>query len=1026
MSKLIFLTTCSLVIAVTCITGTYTSSIASVESKTLHIDLAVSFEVKNRLLWGTAKIRIPQDQDVKFYTAGLVMTAAFMNYPGQENLPVAMNQDKFLYIPASNNDRTLLLSYEKSIENGFQNLITKEAIVLTSSWHPIPDQKATYTLSAKVPAGFKAISESDVFVKTTPEGLAEFTFSQPVHALTFAAAPYVETSKLVRSGLRVYTLFFVEDQALAEAYLDSAADYITRYEDSIGPFPYNHYAIVENINPTGYGLPTFTLLGKQVIRLPFIRQTSLGHEILHSWFGNSVDVAFSSGNWSEGLTTYLADMAYRADAGEGAAARKEAILSYLSYVDDTAAPLEEFIAAGHNSVSNRPSRAVGYQRAAMLFHELYSRLGKESFWRVIRRLYAEFKGTSASWNDLQNLFEEESSEDLKHFFQQHLTRTELPSLTLNNLKTRNTPKATKLSFTLEQQTTEPFELLVPLAVNTVTGRQDFSRLINRSKTDITLELDSLPVELIVDPHLDIMRSLNHDERYPVWAELMGAKDTLVIMGDESQTAIYEPFLNLASRYSWKITKAADLTQQDIIGNSLIFLGIDGPVSRTIVAKPNHPENGFTLELRFNPFNQNKLIALLSSSERKETEAVVRRLDHYGKYSYLHFLSGRLIDKKTVPADYGIRASIEPKPSGFALSELNDFDTLVNQLSNYRVVYIGETHTSRADHLLQLMLIEALHQKYPDMAIGMEMFPQSSQKALNNYINKTTENESQFLRDSRYYDVWRYDYRLFRPIFAYARKHQIPVIGLNIDREIVNQVFTSGGTDTLTSEQLRVLPTDRELDLPGYVERLKESHEMHAGQVHTAGSLSGFIQAQSLWDETMAESISTFLTENPSSRMVVLAGSQHTRKDSGIPPRVARRIPVTQAIVGNLATSSLVGKELSETTDFLFFLETNDFAPQGKIGIVLIEKEHEGAQEMEIIEVNPLSDAARSGIESGDILVRIEDQAVSNMDDIKGALMNKLVGDTVSIVVKRPLKNNGREERILDVILIDPENIKPHP
>ncbi|MBT8333280.1 MAG: PDZ domain-containing protein, partial [Deltaproteobacteria bacterium] len=149
-------------------------------------------------------------------------------------------------------------------------------------------------------------------------------------------------------------------------------------------------------------------------------------------------------------------------------------------------------------------------------------------------------------------------------------------------------------------------------------------------------------------------------------------------------------------------------------------------------------------------------------------------------------------------------------------------------------------------------------------------------------------------------------------------------------------------------------------------------------------------------------------------------------DSGIPPRVARRIPVTQAIVGNLATSSLIGKELSETTDFLFFLETNDFAPQGKIGIVLIEKERDGTKEMEIIEVNPLSDAARSGVQSGDILVKIEDQAVMNMDDIKVVLMNKLVGDTVSIVVKRPLKDNGREERNLDVILIDPENIKPHP
>ncbi len=70
---------------------------------------------------------------------------------------------------------------------------------------------------------------------------------------------------------------------------------------------------MENINPTGFGMPTFTLLGTQVLRLPFIKETSLGHEILHSWFGNSIEVRLDSGNWCEGLTTYLADMAYRED-----------------------------------------------------------------------------------------------------------------------------------------------------------------------------------------------------------------------------------------------------------------------------------------------------------------------------------------------------------------------------------------------------------------------------------------------------------------------------------------------------------------------------------------------------------------------------------------------------------------------------------------------------------------------------------------------------------------------------------------
>ena len=54
-------------------------------------------------------------------------------------------------------------------------------------------------------------------------------------------------------------------------------------------------------------MPTFTLLGPQVIRFPFIINSSYPHEILHNWWGNSVFVDYDTGNWCEGLTAYMAD-----------------------------------------------------------------------------------------------------------------------------------------------------------------------------------------------------------------------------------------------------------------------------------------------------------------------------------------------------------------------------------------------------------------------------------------------------------------------------------------------------------------------------------------------------------------------------------------------------------------------------------------------------------------------------------------------------------------------------------------------
>ncbi len=98
-----------------------------------------------------------------------------------------------------------------------------------------------------------------------------------------------------------------KDDALANRYLETTAQYLEMYRKLIGPYPYGKFALVENFWETGYGMPSFTLLGSQIIRFPFILHSSYPHELLHNWWGNGVFVDFESGNWCEGLTAYMAD-----------------------------------------------------------------------------------------------------------------------------------------------------------------------------------------------------------------------------------------------------------------------------------------------------------------------------------------------------------------------------------------------------------------------------------------------------------------------------------------------------------------------------------------------------------------------------------------------------------------------------------------------------------------------------------------------------------------------------------------------
>ena len=86
------------------------------------------------------------------------------------------------------------------------------------------------------------------------------------------------------------------------------------YEKYTGKYPFRRFSVVENFLPAGYSFPTFTLLGKDIVKMPFIVDTSLGHEVLHQWFGNLVYNPDKGGNWSEGLTTYVADHLYKENA----------------------------------------------------------------------------------------------------------------------------------------------------------------------------------------------------------------------------------------------------------------------------------------------------------------------------------------------------------------------------------------------------------------------------------------------------------------------------------------------------------------------------------------------------------------------------------------------------------------------------------------------------------------------------------------------------------------------------------------
>ncbi|MET0050671.1 MAG: ChaN family lipoprotein [Candidatus Thiodiazotropha sp.] len=340
-----------------------------------------------------------------------------------------------------------------------------------------------------------------------------------------------------------------------------------------------------------------------------------------------------------------------------------------------------------------------------------------------------------------------------------------------------------------------------------------------------------------------------------------------------------------------------------------------------------------------------------------------------------------------------------------LSQLMDLSALVDSVADRRVVFVGESHDQYAHHLNQLAIIKGMHDKHSDMAIGLEFFAQPYQSVLDAYVSGEID-EAQMLRDTQYFERWRFDYRLYRPILRYAREHGIPLIALNLESEITEKVGR-GGLDALDEDQRARVPAEIDRNNETYHDRLKAIFDSHP---HGEGrSFENFLDVQLLWDEGMAERAARWLNEHPGSPMVVLAGIGHLMYGDGIPKRLYRRVPDSQAIVLNVNSPQELDPALG---DFVILANGPGLPPAGKLGILLNTQD------------NPLSingfvegsGAAAAGLKEKDRILALDDRSIEHYSDLRVVLMDKGVGDKVLVKFERDRMFIGATIETVEVTL----------
>ncbi len=537
-------------------------------------------------------------------------------------------------------------------------ILGAEGVYLAGSsfWYPSFNRELIeFELNVAQPAAWHVVSQGNG-TSRDDQGHARWVSGGAMDEIYLVGGP-LHVWRDTAGSVETLVYLHDKDDSVAGKYLAATAQYLEMYRQLIGPYPYRKFALVENFWETGYGMPTFTLLGREIIRFPFIINSSYPHEILHNWWGNSVFVDYGSGNWCEGLTAYLADHLIAEQRGTGDEYRRSTLQKYRDYVKDG----RDFPLTAFRSRESASTEAVGYGKALMAYHMLRLSVGDDAFRKGIARFYRDFKGKRASFADFQKTMEAAGGRDFNRFFADWIGRPGAPVLAVAVTAVRSDTASAARGFVVEgtlrqTQGGEPFVVDVPVVVQTEKGAVSKTVRLTGAEQTFAMTVADAPLMVHVDPRFDVFRKLDPRETPPSIGQIFGEPRVLAVLPSGASAAelqawreLFKGWLSASHAIDVKLdTEVAALPADRAVwvagranrwaarlftsGGGMTLndaaIEVDGEkmalAGHTLVLTARHPQN------------VEKAIGYLAVDPVDAFPGLGRKLPHYGKYSYLGF------------------------------------------------------------------------------------------------------------------------------------------------------------------------------------------------------------------------------------------------------------------------------------------------------------------------------------------------------------------------------------------------------
>ena len=402
--------------------------------------------------------------------------------------------------------------------------------------HDSPHEKATTEVLARVPRGWRAVSNG-VLLARKPEGARElfhWRMNHP-HALYLVTLSVGRFAEVVEKWEDVPVVYYCEQGREDDARrgFSKTASALALFSKKFGVrYPYERYAQVAAAEfPGGMENTTCTTqtdacLVTREAALDTDLDLLVSHELAHQWFGDLVTCRDWSHAWlNEGFATYCEYVFTEHDKGKDAADREFDTNRRVYFDEDAHRYRRPIVCSTYKHPWALFDRHL-YEKGGWVLHMLRRELGEGPWWRSISHYLRRFRDQSVETGDLIAAIETSTGRNLRKFFDQWVYGTGYPSL-----QTRSLWDAAKSTARLRVQQTQddPFELPLTVRFTGKDGRwvKEFHETLKGKDKEFSWRLPGAPAMVEVDPEHGLLKKLEEKKPLALWrAQLTDARSGL--------------------------------------------------------------------------------------------------------------------------------------------------------------------------------------------------------------------------------------------------------------------------------------------------------------------------------------------------------------------------------------------------------------------------------------------------------------------------------------------------------------------